>query len=352
VTVQNLLRLHEDLEDWQTYWARRGPSIQRLFQNWDSNMLSNEKFTIQLQEILGDRVDISHPESNFLQLTNKHRTARNMKFAALTSALRRDARATEGNEFGEIGTASYAGSAYAASDAGSEAVSYAAGRPTGSKHPQSLGNRGRKHYAPEQGRLLSSSHGSELGDYAQSERSFRGRVQSEDEVSNAGSAVSESSAARVFGAPSGSGHNVSNKGRALRPSTGQRQPPPYACGGNYGGYGGGRLEPIPEPSEAASSGVLPPSQALLRQRQLEQEYWRRPSTADVETASQSDFGGSEADFRRTMHTDRNNRGHGDILSWGSSSSRALTPERKHGRHITVDESGRPQSMATRGIFNN
>eukprot|EP00929_Paragymnodinium_shiwhaense_P037113 TRINITY_DN19833_c0_g1_i1.p1 TRINITY_DN19833_c0_g1~~TRINITY_DN19833_c0_g1_i1.p1 ORF type:complete len:555 (-),score=89.59 TRINITY_DN19833_c0_g1_i1:310-1974(-) len=334
----------EYFEDWQTYWARRGPVIQRLFQNWDSNMLSNEKFTEQLQEILGDRVDIRSPESNFQQLANKHRTARNMKFAALTSALRRDARATEGNDFGEIGTASYAGSTYAASEVGSEAASHAAGRPTGAlQHPSSLPDRGRKHYRGT-GSLLSSGD-SDAGGYAPSVRSNASRDADEASVAGSarGSVVGSEAGSQAHGAPSGS---LIYRGRG-RPQSGhqQRQPAPFACGGSYSEGYGGRLDPIPEPSMAS----LPPTQAVLRQRQLEQDYWvRKTSTAD-RSETMSEYG-SEADLQRTMHTDRNNRGHGDILSWGSSSSRALTPDRKHGRHIAMDGSGRPQACAVRGIF--
>ncbi|CAK0806748.1 unnamed protein product [Prorocentrum cordatum] len=75
----------------QEFWARQGPGIQRLFSAWDANQLANEAFLAMLQSQLGDRVDISRPDSEFLYVTNKHRSARNMGFAALMSALRRDA---------------------------------------------------------------------------------------------------------------------------------------------------------------------------------------------------------------------------------------------------------------------
>lgn len=143
----------------EAFWARRASAIQQLFTKWDCNLLSNDAFTARLQEVLGESVDVSGPESDFVKLANKHRSARNMQFAALMSALRRDARATNARRLGrplrQSDLSSYAGSyapsAYEPSEVGSEAPSHAAGRPTGTaavQPTQQLGG-GRRHYYPE-----------------------------------------------------------------------------------------------------------------------------------------------------------------------------------------------------------
>ena len=77
-------------EDEEAFWARRGATIQSLYQQWDCNLLSNESFMVQLQQLLGDTVDVASPDSEFVRLTNKHRSARNMKYSSLMSALRQD----------------------------------------------------------------------------------------------------------------------------------------------------------------------------------------------------------------------------------------------------------------------
>mmetsp|Transcript_45912 Transcript_45912/g.109350 ORF Transcript_45912/g.109350 Transcript_45912/m.109350 type:complete len:435 (+) Transcript_45912:100-1404(+) len=119
----------EDLEDEEAYWTKRGPAIQSLFQRWDCQVVSNEAFAAQLQEILGSRVDITSPDSDFVKLMNKHRAARNMRFASLTVALRQDARRSAQRRAGYA--ASAAASEVAPSEAGGfDLANCAAGKPS------------------------------------------------------------------------------------------------------------------------------------------------------------------------------------------------------------------------------
>jgi len=152
----------------QEFWARQGPGIQRLFSAWDANQLANEAFLAMLQSQLGDRVDISRPDSEFLYVTNKHRSARNMGFAALMSALRRDANATRIRLYGEPTpppscVRSVAGARRHAAmhqlDCASQASVpptplHAAGKATGAVVVPGAQRGGRKHYP----------YGSDLGD--------------------------------------------------------------------------------------------------------------------------------------------------------------------------------------------
>mmetsp|Transcript_41054 Transcript_41054/g.95111 ORF Transcript_41054/g.95111 Transcript_41054/m.95111 type:complete len:390 (+) Transcript_41054:50-1219(+) len=140
--------LEEEEEVGEAFWARRGSSIQQLFTQWDCNQLSNEAFTAQLQALLGDLVDVSSPESEFVRKTNQHRSARNLKFAALMAALRRDAHTTLARREGRTAS-SYAGSTYEPSEVGIEAASHAAGRPTGATASLSGARSGRRqNHAP------------------------------------------------------------------------------------------------------------------------------------------------------------------------------------------------------------
>jgi len=126
----------------EAFWQRRGPSIQRLYCQWDCNQLTNQAFQAHMQQVLGPSVDIRHPESEFLRLINKHLTARTMKFASMMSGLRRDAHSTARRGGFSSGVSVW--SAYEPSDAGSEAAS-AAGKPTNPMaQPSSRG--GRRHF--------------------------------------------------------------------------------------------------------------------------------------------------------------------------------------------------------------
>lgn len=135
------------------FWSRRGAAIQHLYSQWDCNRIQNEAFQAQMQEVLGESVDVCHPESEFLRLISKHRTARTMKFVSLMSGLRRDAHNTLARRSGQpclpCGVSSYAGSQYEASEVGSDASSYshAAGRPSGGSGLPGSMRTGRKHFA-------------------------------------------------------------------------------------------------------------------------------------------------------------------------------------------------------------
>ncbi|CAK9058422.1 unnamed protein product [Durusdinium trenchii] len=132
------VRVLEVVDD--VFWQKRGPAIQRLYGQWDCNQLTNQAFQAQMQQVLGNSVDITHPESEFLRLINKHLSARTMKFASMMSGLRRDAHSTARRE--GVSVAPSAWSAYEPSEAGTEAS--AAGRPTNPLAPMSRG--GRRHF--------------------------------------------------------------------------------------------------------------------------------------------------------------------------------------------------------------
>jgi len=126
----------------EAFWARRGSSIQELYQRWDCNELSNDALISRLQELLGEAVDVKSQDSEFRKLTDKHRSARNLKFASMMSALRRDVRRTNAKRGilpSHTGLTVYAGSCasdFAHSDCGTDIVQ-PAGRPSdfASIHP-------------------------------------------------------------------------------------------------------------------------------------------------------------------------------------------------------------------------
>lgn len=155
------------------FWQLRGASIKDLFYKWDCNQLSNESFAAKLQDLLGDVVDISASDSEFMRICNKHRSARNMKFAALMSALRHDAQQTQLKRYGKVSTlpalseagSSYAPSNYEPSEAGSHASrdvrAFAAGRPTGAVKLVVNASSGRKHYQQSDSASIISSNPAE-----------------------------------------------------------------------------------------------------------------------------------------------------------------------------------------------
>lgn len=275
-----------DVEDInEAYWARRASRVQQLFTQWDCNQFSNERFTEQLQALLGPSVDITHEESEFVRLTNKHRAARNMKFALLMTALRRDAQNTLARRLGQLPLSalpsyagSVAGSAYEPSDAGfSEAASHAAGRSTNQSAPGSRG--GRRHFN------VAAGAGSRAGPVASG------------------------------------GYPQAQKGGDVGRA-------PYA-------------QVVPDPDFWSRTGPstpqqLGPSQQQLQQQRLSQdERWRqRPPTScgpdqrDDISVAPSDAA-SVADSQREVFMHRNRNGHGNILTWGDS-SRDITPNKKRG----------------------
>merc|ERR1719492_629456 len=155
----------------EDFWARRGSAIQQLFTKWDCNLLSNETFTERLQAVLGEFVDITSPETEFARKTNQHRSARNLKFAALMSALRRDAQATSARMKG-LPLPSSGASVCEASEIGSEAPSHAAGRPSNMTAHLNARNSGRKQYNGAEGIPVLSSMEHSVHDGAASERSY------------------------------------------------------------------------------------------------------------------------------------------------------------------------------------
>lgn len=154
----------------EAFWARRAADIKHLFHRWDCNQMSTAAFGAQIQDLLGASVDVSCEDSEFSRLTSKYDSARNMKFASLMSALRRDAQNTMERKFGRpclpqpsCYGASYAGSTYEPSEVGSEVPSCAAGRPSGSAIT-AVSRAGRRHFAPVESNVL-GSHGPSNGSH-------------------------------------------------------------------------------------------------------------------------------------------------------------------------------------------
>eukprot|EP00930_Biecheleria_cincta_P103735 TRINITY_DN9579_c0_g1_i4.p1 TRINITY_DN9579_c0_g1~~TRINITY_DN9579_c0_g1_i4.p1 ORF type:complete len:476 (+),score=68.25 TRINITY_DN9579_c0_g1_i4:26-1453(+) len=251
----------------ESFWSRRGPAIQNLFHKWDCNRLSNEAFQDQMQDLLGESVDITHPESEFFRLISKHRSARTMKFASLMSGLRRDAHNTlarlTGGSCMHGGNSSYAGSVYDPSEAGSEALSHAAGRPSGNN-------------------LLPGSS---------------------------------------FSARGGRRHFVHGGDNPVVPR--EYQPP--------------RLGQLPEDEVQDFSN--PTSPAAMRKDRSE-------CMSVISDAA------SVADSQREAFSIRNRTGHGNILTWGNDSTRAVTPPKnREGRQLAFDpDVGIPRSQLSSGIF--
>mmetsp|Transcript_31680 Transcript_31680/g.67324 ORF Transcript_31680/g.67324 Transcript_31680/m.67324 type:complete len:521 (+) Transcript_31680:109-1671(+) len=293
----------------EAYWARRANAIQQLFTQWDCNLLTNETFVAKLQEVLGNGVDISSPESELVRKTNQHRTARNLKFAALMSALRRDANSTVARRMGRplpSYAGSVAGSVYEPSEIGSEAPSHAAGRPTGGGGAQTVqappSRGGRRHYSHADGQMSGPSYapsyaGSERSNHAQSER-----LQ----------------------------HSV--------PGPDSQPPPVYTpSSAQPCGRGGGRGGPLGGVDE---------------DRSVNNDYYSNPRAgpppANDQWEMQSQSGvtdiASVADSQREEFTMRNRTGHGNILTWGSD-SRSITPHKKRtGRQFADD--GPPRHMSS------
>jgi hypothetical protein len=329
-----------DLEDAETFWGRRGAIVQRLYQQWDCNQLSNEQFTLQLQELLGARVDVTHHDSVFSRLVNKHRTARSMKFAELTSALRHDARTTAFRRFGH-GSApssyagsyapSYAGSVYEAapSEAGGSEAPWglqpgtAAGRRTGQPPPNTLGSAGRRHYHTLDRAELQRGAAPIPSDCGSEHRPMprKGRP------------------------PSGYGESLPDSDSA---SAAGMRPGGYAGGVAQGGYPGVRGV-LPGPGDHPDRRA-PDRGSGLR---VGNDYWdqRGPSRREEQCDVMSQVE-SVADSQFSHHQHRNRHGHGNILTWGKDESRTITPERKRGgRQLAMDDGkGVLRSQVTAGVF--
>eukprot|EP00927_Polykrikos_kofoidii_P006194 TRINITY_DN12516_c0_g2_i1.p1 TRINITY_DN12516_c0_g2~~TRINITY_DN12516_c0_g2_i1.p1 ORF type:complete len:611 (-),score=100.52 TRINITY_DN12516_c0_g2_i1:259-2091(-) len=349
----------ENLEDWESFWGRRASTIQRLFHVWDCNQISHDSFVKQLQDILGNRVDILNSESSFVRLSNKHRSARNMKFAELTSALRQDARLTAG-VYGHPPPASTCGSSYALSvyepsEVGSEAPSHAAGSRSRQSPAFSLGSAGRKHYDMPNTHMQGGS-APLLSNYTSSEVSSVREGGRDGYGGNTRQHADNSSQAGSVRSGYGNADNFSQAGsaRGMYASRNSAGSPPYraggcgrsggefssinedavysgGCGGSAKGGGGGGDEDDRSPSDR-------------RSLNLDKDFWSRkdarlpPAAANggdrdrdrdrMDAVSQSDIG-SVADSQRDYFTHRGRTGHGNILTWGND-SRDITPERRRG----------------------
>eukprot|EP00930_Biecheleria_cincta_P103733 TRINITY_DN9579_c0_g1_i2.p2 TRINITY_DN9579_c0_g1~~TRINITY_DN9579_c0_g1_i2.p2 ORF type:complete len:224 (+),score=8.15 TRINITY_DN9579_c0_g1_i2:88-672(+) len=190
-----------------------------------------------------------------------------MKFASLMSGLRRDAHNTlarlTGGSCMHGGNSSYAGSVYDPSEAGSEALSHAAGRPSGNN-------------------LLPGSS---------------------------------------FSARGGRRHFVHGGDNPVVPR--EYQPP--------------RLGQLPEDEVQDFSN--PTSPAAMRKDRSE-------CMSVISDAA------SVADSQREAFSIRNRTGHGNILTWGNDSTRAVTPPKnREGRQLAFDpDVGIPRSQLSSGIF--
>lgn len=311
----------------EAYWARRASAIQHWFTKWDCNQVSNEDFTVRLQEVLGEAVDVSGSDSEFVTLANRHRTARNMKFASLMSALRRDAQATNTRRFGRALShtglshyaGSYTGSVYEGSEAGSEAYTHAAGRPTGAgslvarQLARAEGSRpgggARRHYPYAESQLSGAvpHDGSDRGSVAGSDRPLQQRAR-----------------------PGGL-EGVDERGPVPHPVS----QPPFA-------YGSTAAPPSPESRSLhglrQSGGILPEAKKPYEHAAPSMDR------SDVRSTAASDCA-SIADSQREVFTNRNRTGHGNILTWGND-SRSLTPHKtRQGRQLTSDaDQGIPRSQ--------
>mmetsp|Transcript_96852 Transcript_96852/g.202366 ORF Transcript_96852/g.202366 Transcript_96852/m.202366 type:complete len:624 (-) Transcript_96852:24-1895(-) len=310
------------------YWQRRGQAIQRLFTRWDCNELSNGAFTAQLQEVLGLAVDVSSPESEFVKLANRHERGRNMKFAALMSALRRDAQATSTKRFGRplehTGLScyggSYAGSQYEPSVAGdSDYHSQAAGKPTmpsGAASSQTSWSSGRKHFsqyenrnmramAPlqEESRVPESPAGSAPGGYWQQQQQSPLHQHYPQQEQQQPYRQQQ--------------HYQQQQQQQQQPEQSQQS---YRRGNSSHGALNGAAHQQPSSMSALMSGAYAASEVA-----------------------------SVAESLREETMSRNRYGHGNILTWGDN-SRDITPgKQRHGRQICVDEgAGIPRSAMSSG----
>lgn len=351
----------------EAFWARRATETKSLFTQWDCNQLTNEKFQGCLQKVLGASVDISHTESEFLRLANRHRTARNAKYAQLMQALRRDAHNSMCRRLGRQPLSalpscagSYAGSVagYEPSESGfSEAPSHAAGRPSRAAQSQSQSlvpqPGGKRHYQSS-----AASLDGHMGGYPGSRAG--GSV--------AGGSVAGGGAGAGYGPQAGQPPSPSKvlfaqqmqqiqiQERGAPQPAGASPPPagrkaeadPDFWSRNGPGAGSGL--------ELGASEQQERQQLLLQQRRLQDERWRqRPQTSsaaqgvdhevvsvgqhfDNMSVAASD-GASVADSQREGFNNRNRTGHGNILTWGDS-SRDLTPTKREGRQQVENRQGR------------
>jgi len=142
----------EEVND--AFWARRASRIKELYHGWDCTQLSNEALISRLQEVFGEAVDVSSPDSELRKLTDRYRSARNCKFSNIMTALRRDVRRTNarrGIVSSQASLSMYTGSQasdFAHSEFGEGEVAPAAGRPS-SQASIATSPGGRRHRVPD-----------------------------------------------------------------------------------------------------------------------------------------------------------------------------------------------------------
>jgi len=303
---------------------------------------------------------VSSPDSEVIRLTNQHRFARNLKFAKLMEALRRDAKRMG------FGTSSYAGSSLGSarnsragstsgsicgdlrtpSEANSETPSYAAGRPTSLKSGGFVGV-GRKHYVPSDTQSLMGEED------LYSSRGIGIRREATERTPAPFAILSDLSVSQRRDPPPRTPAPYESASQPLAPA---KETPstvtPFASGGNYEeGYRRQARPPAqgPSPDFWKSKGQY----EEIRRGQI-----GVPVVGDEKSDVASQCGArseasvgvvSVADSQREVFAARN-RGHGNILTWGND-SRDLTPTKKReGRHQATNAEGMPRSYATSGVF--
>eukprot|EP00933_Yihiella_yeosuensis_P019858 TRINITY_DN16018_c0_g1_i1.p1 TRINITY_DN16018_c0_g1~~TRINITY_DN16018_c0_g1_i1.p1 ORF type:complete len:485 (+),score=88.58 TRINITY_DN16018_c0_g1_i1:123-1577(+) len=296
----------------EIFWQRRGAAIQSLYYQWDCNRLTNAAFQAQMQDLLGEGVDVTNPESEFQKLIAKHQSGRTMKFAALMSALRRDAHNTYARMTGGslIAGSNYTASEYGApSECGSDvsSLSHAAGRPSGGTAfagPRQSGG-GRRHYVTNSPNPVvpQGGYGSAEPGRRQPPRAPLSQVP-EDQEASVGAFPGEPS-------------------RGSRGGMGTQKVPPASDFWSRG---------APEPNRGRGSG---PS-------------YDRDDAASVAASEAA----SVADSQRYAFSDRNRTGHGDILTWNDKSRAVTPPKVRESRQLFMDgAAGKPRAYVESGIFN-
>jgi len=242
------------------------------------------------------------PDSEFTRLTNKHRTARNLKFASLMLALRGDYRTARfKRQLPETA------SRFVESDG--DLLEGAAGVPT-SLNLNTVSPHGKRHY------LGTLDEGTDFIGWKypspQNQQQGPGSPQEGPVVM------------------SGKHHHVC--------SNTSHHDHLQEAHGNVSPLGHDEYN-----RQVSSQGVC-----------LDAQYWQRQPCVDARRVTIADDVSevtSQAEVQREAFFTRNRGGHGNILTWGND-SRSITPAKKRqGRQITVDpEYGVPRSHLSSEIF--
>lgn len=300
------------------------------------------------------------PDSEVVRLTNQHRFARNLKFAELMAALRRDARSTR-NRCGAPGSpsGSYAASLHepTPSEAPSDVPSYAAGRPT-KLSSNGFSILGRKHYVPSEtgDDDMSSTRGSirrepkprtpapfaSLADLPSKQmldsRSLPPRSPAPFADEQSAKVPSQRPASQRSTAPFA--NDFTAKPSSPSGSTVPQSPAPFAKGANFEeGFKASRSAPAAQSFPA--------------------DFWSRKGPLQNPNNEQSDVASqygaqsdmmSVADSQREEFTARDKRGHGNILTWGNNSRTITPPKKREGRQLITANDGQMRAHATSGVF--